>query len=180
MDQVLDAFQSLLEKSSGFAADRVIEWYDDNRPNVEKGNDIIWFRWTDESPDSESGAGRHGFRVSTMVEVNLVSRDTNQRSKRLGRRHLANRYLLINGIQGQMLFSGYKNRSGDFPPQPTNPVTVLSASTMVIDKLPKTERDKRPESGFMTSKFGVRFDTVLPLIVNDPQPLGVKAWAKDA
>jgi hypothetical protein len=182
MDEILDAFQILLEKSTGFATSRVIEWYGDTRPSAEAGDDVVWFRWLDEDPDSDSGAGRHGFKVSTMIEVNLVTRnmgDQNQRSKRIGRAHLANRYKLLNGIQGRFLFDSYEDRIDEEPPKPSGTALPLSISTMVIDKLPKTDRD-RPESGYLVSKFGVRFDIVFRLTLNDAPPLGVRKFAKDA
>jgi hypothetical protein len=174
IDEVLDAFAILLRKSVGFAADMVVEWNQDTRPDLTNTRDsLIWYRWIEEDPDIDSGAGRYGFKTEVTMEVNLTTRDTSDqahRDLRITRRHLARRFLIINAIKGQMLFDNYSDRVGTQPPMPPQgngvDVNVLSIGTMTIAKIPNAGRP-RTEQGYIETKLAVTFPVVLKVTIDD-------------
>ena len=173
IDQVMDAMAILLEKSTGFTSDRIIEWNWENRPIIDAGRPTVWFRWISEEPDIDSGAGRYGFKTNVTLEINVTTRDmsdTAHRDKRLARAHIATRYLVINGVMGRMLHDNYDDRVGVNPPNPPQgnnvDVNVLSIGTMTMAKLPELSRP-RPEQGYVESRIGVTFPVVLKVTTGD-------------
>jgi hypothetical protein len=168
---VLDAFALLLRKATGLKERSVVEYYGDGRPAVEADGHLVWFRWLQEDPDEESGAGRHGTKNEALVEVNLTTRgfkDGAARDRKLGRDHLARRSLIANALYGQILFDAYGDPQGAEPPKPPQDAAVLTIATMTAAKLPKPDRP-RPEQGYIESRIGVRVPCVLRLTL-DPVP----------
>lgn len=188
VDEVLDAIQGLLVKATGLPERRVVEWYEDGRPGIEGRETLCWFRWLSEEPDTQSGAGRHGTKTDLLVEVNLTTRtmkDTAGRDAKIGRTHLATRFLVVNALYGRMLHPAYDAPVDAQPPMPsvtTRPsaddvdrrrtsraeVTppVLTVGTMVSAKLPKPTHP-RPEQGYIESRIGVLVPVVLRVTLND-------------
>lgn len=182
VNEVLDAFQSLLEKALGWSEDRVIEWHDPSRSaSVDKGRSIVWFGFVNRQLDDQSGAGRWGTRQAVLMEVNLTSRlfgDSVQKDKRLVRKHINSLLQIENAFYGQMLFPSYQDRDGDEPPVPVSviitdqdrqdringvsgaPIACLTVATMTAAELPKPERP-RPEQGYLTTRIGIAVPCVL-------------------
>jgi hypothetical protein len=170
---VLDAFQGLLEKATGFPARRVVEWYGDGRPNVDANGPVVWWRWLGEDIDAESGAGRHGMRDGLTVEANVVTRvmaDGNHRDRLLGRAHLATVYLVVNALAGRTLHATYLDVAGDEPPMPEPEADLLTVGTMMVVSLPKPDRP-RPEQGCVETRVGIKIPCVLRVTLNDVPPI---------
>lgn len=188
VEEVLDAMNLLLLAATGFDERNVIEWHYDNRPNVDTGKSVVWFRHLNREFDTESGAGRHGTKTNLIIEINLTTRgfkDSNHKDKILMRRHLRDLFLIENAIYGQMLFESYEDADGEEPPKPIRrtaitsaeatqrrynltaaPIMVLSSGgTMTLAELPAPTRP-RPEQGYIESRIGVSVPVILRVTLN--------------
>lgn len=170
LEAVLDAVADLIGKAVALRARNVIEWYGEARPDATLPGPVVRYRWVDEDLDVDSGAGRHGTRDGIVFEVVVQTRgfkDGGQRDKKLGRDHLATRFLLVNAFAGRMLHSAYDAAVGDEPPKPAADATLLSAGgTMQLVKLPAPDRP-RPEQGQVETRLGIRVPCVLKVTLND-------------
>lgn len=192
VEEVLDALNSLLRKATTFDERRVIEWHHGDRPSVDIGKPIVWFRHVSRTFDEESGAGRHGTKCDLLVAISLTTRDMTdgaQRDKRIGRSHLATLFQIENAIQGRMLHASYEDRIDQEPPKPTltkivsdadrearrltrsdTSPPVLTIGTMVITELPAHAKT-RPEQGYIETSVGVKIPVVLRATVQDAPEL---------
>lgn len=187
IDEILDAFQSLLEKALGWSSDRVIEYHHPNRPNVDPGRMIVWYGFVNRQFDTESGAGRYGTRSNVTMAVHLTTRlftDSNMKDKRLIRKHLNAQLAIENAFYGQMLFPAYQDRRDNEPPAPVPPdiseqdiqdrltgvdgapISVLTVATMTAAELPAPER-VRPEQGYFDASMGISVPCVLRITVGN-------------
>jgi hypothetical protein len=188
VEEVLDAINILLRKATGFDARRVIEWHHSERPSVDIGPSIVWFRHVSRSFDEESGAVRYGTKCDLLLAVNLTTRDMTdgaQRDNRIGRSHLASLFQIENAIHGRMLHSSYEDRVDQEPPKPTltklvppadlknrrltrsdTDPYILTVGTMVITELPAHAKT-RPEQGYIETSVGVKIPVVLRATVQD-------------
>jgi hypothetical protein len=108
-EQILDAIRIQLMKYTGFAEERVREWYSDSRPMF--GDDaLITYRPTNENPFKNAGAGRLGTKLDFGIRVTFWQRyqqDDAGTHRLWGRQVLAMRRLIVSALHDHMLFDSY-------------------------------------------------------------------------
>jgi hypothetical protein len=193
-EEVLDAFQDLLGKATGFADRRVVEWHGGGRPEIDLGQSVVWFCHRSRRLDAASGAGRNGTRCDLVIEVNLTTRnfgDGSQRDKVIGRRHLGTQFLIENAFHNRMLHPAYDAIPADSaePPKPSalrrpppddvearrltraeTPPPILTVATMVAEAIDAPDKT-RPEQGYVETKIRITVPVVLRVTLKDAPDL---------
>lgn len=167
---LLDAVALLIRKALRWDAGRVVEHHAARRDNLDEGRSLVWYQLVGRKPDAQSGAGRHGTKVSVVVDIRPTTRmfrDRADADKRLGRAHWVNQFLLENAFYGRKLHDAYDDRAGDDPPMPTQEATeISSAGTMVMADIPAWQKP-RPEQGYLETQLLVEIPCILRLTLDD-------------
>lgn len=189
IDEILDAFQDLLEKAACMSSRNVVQWHKDSRPDLTTGGSKIWYRFVNREFDDNMGPGRHGIRQTVIMEVNLTSRlftDQAQKDRKIIRAHLNTQFLIENAFYFRFLYMNYLHGVGGKPPMPIMtgyndksrqqrrsgttgiPIGALSIAPMTAAQLPAPDKP-RPEQGYLESRIGIAVPCVLR-ITSNPEP----------
>ena len=166
-DELLDAVATVCKFGSGLHASKIVEWYDDNRPNVE-GQQCISIRFTEWLPDEYPGAGRAGslcylgIRVTIWTRMMLDKASTDKwRFRNAAVGHLPRLMGCLDRLDGEVLFNAY------------NPTTKLSTGTPLswepLQHMPGIfcERVDNNDETWIKSALNFRTTVATPLTVAD-------------